>query len=292
MGGEQDTLGEVASAFRKRFRKAIAPLTRASKALDALVAPGGAAKLTLVGQALRALDGLDLSAHGMAEEHAALVARLAATNTRMITAARTSLLGELRQRAGREGMELVHLSDRPLTVLLAPLTVELDLLADVAVLHYAREAVVEVRPTAGAILEAHAKAVDGIRSRAVTSEVFFERLVAAYRLALGARGQADGERVDLVDLLLPLALLEHDVGVWRTGRPDKVEPYPRYLLAYQLNRLRRDGLLALRGRRVELGTATGGSTRNKRDVLFIPTSPAEGQYHLSVRVSAFREEGA
>lgn len=43
-------------------------------------------------------------------------------------------------------------------------------------------------------------------------------------------------------------------------------------------------LLAQGGLRVHLGTATGGSTRNKRDVFYVQTAPLEGQYRLLLQV--------
>ena len=45
-------------------------------------------------------------------------------------------------------------------------------------------------------------------------------------------------------------------------------------------------LLERRGRRISLGTATGGSTRNKRNVLFVPVSVTDGQYYLSIVFTA------
>ena len=55
------------------------------------------------------------------------------------------------------------------------------------------------------------------------------------------------------------------------------------MLAYQLRRLRREGTLARDGLRVELGVATGGSARDKRNVVYVPAG-GEGQYQLSLRV--------
>jgi hypothetical protein len=83
--------------------------------------------------------------------------------------------------------------------------------------------------------------------------------------------------VDLVDTLAPLAWLLDP----SSGR--KTTPYPRHMLAYQLYRLQREAHLQHEGLRLELGTATGGSTRHKAKVLFVPSSHTEGFYYLSLR---------
>jgi hypothetical protein len=100
---------------------------------------------------------------------------------------------------------------------------------------------------------------------------------------LAARGHTLGERVDLVDLRLPLALLRTGADRWRRIELAKTPSYERYQLAYQLQRLRKDQLLEKGGLRLDLGSATGGSTRQKHNVLFIPRAGGDGQYYLSLR---------
>ena len=272
--------------FRKRFRKAYRPFDRASKALDGLAEAGGTRRMDILARAVDAIGALPAGSADLADDRAALLDRLQATCSRLVAEARGALLRELKARGLEQGVDPTLVSEQPLSVLLAPVVVELDLTSLAATVTYAREPVLQAEATASKILAARDKAIESIREQAVSSEDFFERVAVAYRMVLAARGREHGERVDLVDLLAPLAILQHDADAWRKDAPDKIAPYPRYLLAYQLNRLRRDGLLVHRGRRLELGTATGGSTRNKRDVLFVPTSPTEGQYHLSWRITA------
>ncbi len=199
-------------------------------------------------------------------------------------AVRAALMGSLRQLSSEAGVELVRLGDAPPTVLLAPLEVELDFEAGKARLSYARRVVAEVPCEAEAIVEARQRAIDAIRDEALPSEQFFDLLRRAYRLVLTLQGLAEGERVELVDLLMPLSVLREALASWRGV--ERIRVFPRHLLSYQLQRLRREGMLERDGVRIDLGAATGGSTRNKRDVLFVPTSPTEGQYYLTIRMEA------
>ncbi|MFO8089682.1 MAG: hypothetical protein R6U13_07600, partial [Desulfatiglandaceae bacterium] len=43
-----------------------------------------------------------------------------------------------------------------------------------------------------------------------------------------------------------------------------------------------EAVLSRKGRRLNLGTATGVSTQDKKGVLFVEDSPGQGQYYLSI----------
>lgn len=195
---------------------------------------------------------------------------------------RTELLGRLRRLATDQGLGFELVGQEPPTVALAPLTVEIDFEAGSATILFARETVNAVTADADLIVEARARAMATIQGSAVASEVFFDRLAGAYDFARVTAGLADAERVDVVDMLTPLAIMAAGVESWRSDKAP--EPFPRYLLSYQLHRLRRDGLLARNGRRLDLGAATGGSARDKSGVIFLPTSATDGQYYRSVRL--------
>ena len=136
-------------------------------------------------------------------------------------------------------------------------------------LQYAREEVAEAKLDPTEILQTRLEAGRKIRETSLDNEVFFERLYTAYRITLLQVGQDPESRVDLVDLIPALTLLQAEPAAHRKGRA-KVKPYPRYMLAYQLARLRRQGAMQQGKVRLELGVATGGSTKNKSNVLFIP----------------------
>ncbi|MEW6368459.1 MAG: hypothetical protein AB1714_27845 [Acidobacteriota bacterium] len=280
MGDDEVSIADAISILRKDLKKRLAPLARAAKALDAIAAEGALDDLAVLGKHEETVRDVDLSAFGMNDAKAALASQLAALHDRLTAAARAEVLGELMRQGA--GLEIAQITEHPLTVLISPIETEIDLSGGRARILYAREVIDDdLKVEARAILEAREKAMARIRDQAVDSPVFFETAHRAYRAVLLARGFSPGERVDIVDLLAPLALFRQEVERWRGTDP--VKAFPRYLLAYQLHRMQRDGLLVKDGLRMELGTATGGSTRNKRDVIFIPASATEGQYYLSIR---------
>jgi hypothetical protein len=287
MGAHDDekTLAESLAALRSDLKKRLSGAVRAGKACEGLASASALRSLAALDRHLPPLRDADLAPFGLEERRAELVAGLASHQERLRAQARMSLIGEL-ARAG-QGVEVGLLTETPLTVLVTPLAVEVDLEAGSARVLYAREVVETCEPEAAAILAARQRAMDRIRAEALDSAAFFDLARRAYLTVLLARGLQPGERVDLVDLLGPLALLSRDTDDWRKaaggGGSKGFAPYPRYLLAYQLQRLQRDGALAKDGARLELGAATAGSTRNKRDVLFVPSSATEGQYFLSIR---------
>lgn len=281
---DRATLPESAERLRKALRAALRGPNRASKALDAVVRPNAFNTLGLVAAAATAVRGANLGNLGLLEESEAVYQALEQQQRALRQSLRSGLMAELQQRAEAAGLVLRIVGEEPLTIVLSPMTIELNLSSSTAEIRYAREVVGQCELTADAVMNARTAAMTLISDTAVATEEFFGRLAGAYHFVCQATGVAPGARIDVVDLLAPLSLGRVDRGSWRTGSLTAVEPYPRYLLAYQLSRLRRDGMLARGGFRVELGTATGGSTRNKRDVLYVPMSPAEGQYYLSLRI--------
>lgn len=276
---DKRSLIEPLSELKDELKTKLAGPLRAKKACEALVGTGALKELAIIDKHLPPLSDADLSAFGLEEQRLEVVSRLTALQEQLKARTRSAILGGLTG----QGLEVSLLTESPLTLLVAPLTVELDLDAAKAKVIYAREVVAECKPDAGSILSSRQQAMDHIRKQALDSPIFFDVALHAYKITLMTRGLQEGERVDLVDLLGPLAVLTRDIGEWRKAPKRGFTPYPRYLLAYQLQRLRRDGVLTHGGLRIELGAATAGSTKNKRDVLFVPTTPTEGQYYLSVR---------
>lgn len=254
------------------------------RALEGLSKPGALASAALSQKHLSKLREVSLLDAGLCAGRDALVAALEGGLERQHRVERMRLLGELRGAATASGLELVRLGESPPTFLLSPLTVVVDFEVGKARWCYARETLLTTPMEVSAILEGRLTAMAQVRAEALESEAFFTALHQAYRMVLALQGRGEGERVDLVDLLVPLGALREGVSAWR--KASRVEVFPRYLLAYQLHRLRRDNLLERDGVRVDLGTATGGSTRDKRDVLFVPTTATEGQYYLSMRMEA------
>lgn len=282
-----DTIASRLDGATKPVADAARRLDRAKKALDALGKRGAlddlgaledaAKQLTAAASAVTDLAPVDLA--GLAD---AVTAHRDATLQRR----RGEFISALRRLGREQSVPVDLLGDSPPTFLVAPLTCSLDLDKGEASLLFAHEVVASCDLDAARVLATRAEAVAAIQAAAIPSADFFDHLHRAYEVTLLARGGAPGDRVDLVDLLGPLALIAHPPERWRALSQKDLAPYPRHMLAYQLYRLRRDGLLERAGLRVELGAATGGSTRKKRDVLFVPQTPTDGQYHLSIRFTA------
>ncbi|MGM0578246.1 MAG: hypothetical protein ACQEXJ_21160 [Myxococcota bacterium] len=270
-------------ALREELKVALRPVDKARKALDGLAKAGALKQIDRLSKHLKGLKAANLEAFALEDQRQRLVEDLEQALGRLRRERRMALLGPLQRMAGEAGIPVETVAETPPTLALSPLTAELDFEAGEARLCYARETVETAALEPEAILEARGEAMAAIKDRAVPSEAFFGRARDAYRMALVARGSEDGERLDLVDLLAPLTLLATDRDEWRKRSVSKMDDFPRYLLAYQLQRLRRDGVLERDGVRLELGTATGGATKDKRNVLFVPSTPTEGQYYLSIR---------
>ncbi len=281
--GPDAALHEALTDFKNDLQERVRDLLRAKKASEQLCREGALENLELVRKYADWLREADLRPIEMDERREKAVSSLDQFVHRRRQKRRMQFMQALQSRADKEDLEIEKLSDSPLTFHLDPLTVEADFEVGHARLKYAREQVAETDLEPAEVMEARREFLDELAERTDGAEAFFDRLHAAYRLALDTRDGAPGDRVDLVDLLAPLALLSAAPEAWRHPGLEDIEPYPRHLLAYQIARLRHEGLLTHGGRRIDLGTATGGSTRNKDDVLFVPSGSSDGQYYLSLR---------
>lgn len=112
----------------------------------------------------------------------------------------------------------------------------------------------------------------------------FHQVVRAYRATCALQGVELGARVDLVDLVPALALLGADAARVRRQGVRAIADVPRWRLAMLLARIRSERCLEVDGQRLDLGSATGHSTRTKANVLHVPVSERDGQYYLTIRV--------
>ena len=225
---------------------------------------------------LECLKSNDLECFGCGADKDALVHALESRLRSLQINARQNLLSGL-QAAFDKPNQLVILSDSPLVVYMHPLTLEVHFETGKAMLTYAHEVLQTVAAVPEEILAAHQQLVDTFRASRIDSQQFWQLLKLSYDMVLLKEAQPAGARIDIVELLPALAWIWPNAAVTK-----KTGTFPRYLLAYQLQKLRADGLLMSRGWRLDLGTATGGSTRNKANVLFIPMGHTEGQYYLSI----------
>lgn len=255
----------------------------ARKVVEPLTKPGGIDDIRILQTAHSKLELQSLTSLGLEAERVDLCQQLQLAASEARREARNQVINTLHSLAKEGGFKPEVLSETPPTLALAPLTVELDIPEGIARIFYARSCVTEVPLAAEAIVEARLRVIDSIRAQAIDSAAFFDKLRIAYQMILVEFAGRPGDRVDLVDLLAPLTLLQVERSKWRKMNFSKLADFPRYLLSYQLSRLRREGLLEKAGWRLELGTATGGSTKNKANVLFVPHSASDGQYYLSLR---------
>lgn len=266
-----------------RTRDALKELPRAEKALKNLHKSGQLVRGDALKKAIKALEKVTLNSIQADDQRLEIITAIEQHTEQQKKTIRTQFLGELTEKTSALTQPLHKIAESPLTFYLHPLTIEIDFEREKVTISYAREPVETTDLHAPSVLEAYQKTLDNIRKDAISSDTFFDLLLQAYRTVLIARGEKPGERVDLVDLLVPLSILQVNRNDWRKKGIAGIKEFPRHMLAYQLNRLRNDGLLERAGMRLELGTATGGSTKDKRNVLFVPSAQAEGQYYLSIR---------
>lgn len=198
---------------------------------------------------------------------------------------------DLREAATRAGVAFAPLTTDPPEFRLGLFTLGVDGPRRVAVLRYARNDLVRVPLAADAILEALSKQHAQLEGKAFDATAFFEQLLAAYQIRLQRINQPFGTRVDIVDLLAEIAFVRQGAAFFEDPQKENFVSYSRVQLAYDLARLRRAGRLAHRGVRLGLGSATGGSTKQKSRVLYLEDERGNGQWYLSLRFSREGEPG-
>jgi hypothetical protein len=192
--------------------------------------------------------------------------------TESVDAWRMRWLGELSRAAEAAGVEFARLTSDEVRV--GEATVRLHLSRGEAEVCYAREVLDTVRAEPAVVVAAAQRVIATLRRPIDDAPAIFDELVAAYRVLLARSGQPFGERVSLVDLITPLFFVRQPDGFWRAQ------------LAFDLDTLQRARCLERGGLRIALGTATGGSTAKKQQVLFLESAPAGGQYFLTFALRA------
>lgn len=184
---------------------------------------------------------------------------------------------QLREAAEAAGTGFMSLTAEPPTYYLDPFTVEADFGRGVARLTYSRTTVSESPLDPKAILQEREKMQHALEGKGFEPEIYLERLYKAYsRLAKGP-----GDRVELVDLLPEIALLSQSEDFRKDPTRENFKPYGRVRLAFDLSRLRKSGTLVHHGKRLTLGTATIGTTRQKDRVMWLEEGQGRGQFYLT-----------
>ena len=279
-----ETDAELWSALQQMGRtvnQVVAASKPIAKALDKMGDVASLNRQDYVADALNAIQHADLAPYGGADSYAALIRGLEDRLRTLRTTARQDLIAGLNATASKPD-QIKMVSDSPLVLYVHPLTLEVNFEQCKTTWSYAREPMAQSSLDPSDIWNVYGELLDQFRAARIDSKSFWQALKAAYDIVLLKDGKPAGERIDIVDVLVPMAWIwPHAVQL------KKVTQFPRYLLAYQIQKLRQDGLIAHNGYRLDLGTATGGSTKNKANVLFIPMGPTEGQYYLTM---CFRRE--
>jgi hypothetical protein len=282
MGHElQDEAGQLAERCRElakefeRLRKAIEPLREHSGWAERAVREKGLESLREAGE----LQVPDFGEFGE---------RLRKEMDGWLGRFRQAFLDKLFKSCKERELELRPLAEQPPTFAVQGLGLLLDFDKGHAELSYARERLEKAGLQSQELLDRIEELRAQLDAAWPGAEGFFAQLLAAYRARVGREGKSFGERVELVDVLPELSLeLNPDVARKAvhsaTGKAPSVPLLTRAEFAWLLDRLAREGGLAQQGLRLELGTATGGSTKDKKRVLFLEAGMGGGQYYLSLR---------
>ena len=111
---------------------------------------------------------------------------------------------------------------------------------------------------------------------------FFQDILTAYRIMIRCRRKQMGERVPLHDIWAVLAVLRQNDQFTDTGDAAFYQEYSRAQFAWDIARLRLHGGLQQNGQRLNLSTATIGTTKNKELVFWLDDGLGNGQYYLSL----------
>lgn len=195
---------------------------------------------------------------------------------------RERFFADLEARLHEEGTSMRKIGDQPPVYDLSGLTLTLDFEKETASLSYAREEITKVPLDADLVLHAREELQGALQEGWCGSEAFFEALLSAYRARLGREGKPPGERIQLVKLCTELGVEYANRGLW-PSKQKGLRTFERVELAFCLDLLAREGKLQQGKHRLELGTATGGSTKDKKQVLFLEAGMGGGQYYLSLR---------
>ena len=248
-----------------------------AKSLEKLDTEKALERQDYVADALDALKNNDLTALGCGELQSDIKQSLALKLKDLRANAHHNLVTGLSQGMADKPEHMIIVSDSPLVIYLHPLTLEVQFEQKKATFEYAHETLATTSLDPDEILKTRAELLDVFRASRIDSARFWDICNLAYKLVVLKNGQPADSRVDIVELLPPLAWLWPNPAALK-----KNMVFPRYLLAYQLQKLRADKMLQNKNQRIDLGTATGGSTKNKSNVLYIPAGATEGQYYLSI----------
>ena len=274
-------VNELARRLLAEVDKKSKEISKLHKALQNLASAEMLDSPRKVKEACKLLEQSNPKDFGLDIDFAGLLESTAADQFQRLNERKVKFGQMLIESAQSEGLTCKMIATEPMEFSLPPFTVAVNLDQNLAHIHYARLALVELPAKPGQITVALQKNLKMLET-GWSSEQFFDALYDAYRMQLFEKKGRQDERVVLTDLLARVALSFQSDKFRSDPVAANYRAYGRVRMAYDLSRLRRNGLLQRNGRRLNLGTATGSSTRNKKGVLYIEESPGRGQYYLSI----------
>ena len=256
-------------------------IARLKKSLKTLARPENLESPRKVKEACKLLEQADPGVLGLDVDFTELLEWTAADQRKRVHERKLEFGRELKESVERRGLSCEMMTTDPMAFSLPPFTVSVDFDRNLATIHYARLDLETLPAKPDRILSALQKHLKRLKA-GWSSEQFFDALYHAYCICLFEINGSAGDRIPLSDLLAHVALSFQNDKYRADPTAENYRAYGRVRMAYDLSRLRRKGLLQRHGRRLNLGAATGTSTRNKKDVLFIEDSPGKGQYYLSI----------
>jgi hypothetical protein len=251
------------------------------KALKTLASPNALESPQKVEEACKQLAQSDPEAAGLEVDFTELLESAAADQRHRANIRRVEFGRLLKQCAEEKGVEFRLITTDPMEFSIEPFTVVVDLEQNLASILYARLTLEELPAKPERIMTAVEKNFKVLES-GWAPEQFFDALYKAYETCLFEKKASRGERAPLKDLL-PFVALAFQTDKFRADpMAANYRAYGRSRMAYDLSKLRRSGLLQRNGKRLNLGAATGSSTRNKKDVLYVEESPGQGQYYFTI----------
>jgi hypothetical protein len=274
-------VNELASRLLAEVDKKGKEITKVHKALKSLASADTLESPRKVKEACKLLEQSVPKAFGLDIDFAELLESTAADQLERAKARKVEFGRMLNESAEKQSLACKMITTEPMEFSLPPFTVAVDLNQNLATINYARLALEDLPARPDQITAALQKNLKMLET-GWSSEQFFDALYDAYRMQLFEKKGRQGERVVLTDLLACLALSFQSDKFRSDPVAGNYRAYGRVRMAYDLSRLRRNGLLQRNGWRLNLGTATGSSTRDKKGVLYIEESPGQGQYYLSI----------
>ncbi len=202
-----------------------------------------------------------------------------------------ALMHDLSTACQESGRPFKRIGDSPPELLLAPFTVTLDLNRLEAVISFARQELATVPAETSIILDTLKSEEKALQKRQPSPERFIEQLFWSYHAVCARDEKPSGERVDIAEVLPFVALFQQSPAFTNNPVRERFNSFSRAHFLLALSILRTTRTFEHNGHRLDLGTATGNSTRNKNRVFFLPDTSGSGQLYLSLRFVRLKQGG-